>query len=161
MSHKKSKNFNPAITERIGVPLIQKDTAEKPLIMCPWCKPSHPLSTVGASACGTILQVRAVQVVYHTRYKKDLICVKCQQGGGDMTMFNNAFIHTHDCMPGVATFVDPPKFSGMAALVFKLPKQIKSIFEKYLGEAKAVEEVTDDGTRTGRTMGYFFWRKAT
>lgn len=147
-------------TERIGTPKVTKDPAGNAILLCPFCNPPHALDTNGASPCGTILQVRAVQIVYKSKFNKKLVCVKCQQGGGDLVHFNNAYIHTHDCTPGVATFVEPPKFSKAAALVFRLPKWIQKRVEKYLGESKAVEEVTEDGTRTGKTLGYFFWRKA-
>lgn len=157
----KTKQIRPPFTERIGTPKATKDEKGNAVLWCPFCIPSHPLDTGGASACGTILQVRAVQIVYKSKFNKDLVCVKCQKGGGDMVHFNNAYIHTHDCMPGVATFVDPPKFSKAAALVFKAPGWIKPRLEKILGEAKPVEEVTEDGTRTGKILGHFFWRKAT
>lgn len=160
MSHKKSKTLNPQVTERYGTPRIQKGDDGNPVMFCPFCRPSHELLPVGVSACGTQLQVRAVQVVYHARYNKEVVCIKCQRGGGDLVQFNNAMIHINDCMPGVATFIDPPKFSRMASLVFKLPSKIKSFAEKYLGETKAVEEVDEKGVRTGKTLGHFFYARS-
>lgn len=160
MSHKKSLN-RPPYTERVATPKVQKDPAGNAILLCPFCNPSHPLEAGSASACGTILQVRAVQIVYEAKFNKNMVCVKCQKGGGKLVHFNNAFVHSHDCMPGVATFVDAPKFSKMAEIVFNLPQWIKPTFEKYLGEAKPVEEVTETGARTGKTLGHFFWRKAT
>lgn len=160
MSHKKSKFANPQITQRFGNPTMKKGESGELVILCPWCKPTHPLSTVGVSACGTQLQLRAVQTVYHAKYRKDMVCIKCQKGGGDMARFNNAFVHILDCMPGVATLIDPPKFSRMASLVFKLPIKIKSIIEKYFGEVKVVEEVDVDGARTGNILGHFFYQRS-
>ena len=157
MSHKKSRTVNPQVTERFGTPRMQKGDDGNPLVLCPFCSPSHPLSAVGVSACGTQLQLRAVQTVYHAKYRKDMVCIKCQKGGGDMVMFNNAFVHVNDCSPGVATFIDPPKFSRMASLVFRMPNKIKTFTEKYLGETKAVEEVDEKGVRTGKTLGHFFY----
>lgn len=77
-----------------------------------------------------------------------------------MVQFNDAFIHTHDCTPGVFTFSDQPKFSRMAQMIFTAPGFIKRPFENRLGKTMAVEEVLPDGTKTGKHLGYFFYKKA-
>lgn len=109
------------------------------------------------SLCGTRLEVRAVQVVFRAKYQKDMICVKCGQGGGDMVRFQNAFIHADDCMPGVATFTEPPKYSKVAKLLYNFPAFIKSIIEKKYGKIMPVDEVNPQGERTGVVLGYFFY----
>lgn len=160
MSHRKSsQSFTPPVTERFGTPILRKDK-DTPLIECPFCKPTHALSVSGPSACGTMLQLRAVQRVYKGRFNKGMVCIKCGKGGGELVHFNDAFVHANDCTPGVYAFADQPKFSRMAQMIFTAPGFIKRPFENRLGKTMAVEEVLPDGTKTGKHLGYFFYKKA-
>lgn len=152
----KQKSFRPPFTERFATPIMKLE-GQRPVVMCPFCVPSHELSVTGPSACGTLLQLRSVQRIYEGRLNKDLVCVKCGQGGGKLVHFNDAFIHTHNCKPGVLTFSDPPKFSRLASLIHKGPAWIKRISAR-LGKTMAVEEVLPDGKKTGKILGYVFYQ---
>ena len=155
----KHKGKSEAITIRHGSPTLKMENG-KPVIMCPFCTPSHALVLSGASPCGTLIEVRATQAVYKARFHKDMVCVKCGESGGNMVQWNNAFMHAPDCKPGVLTFTDPPPISRMAEFVFTAPSWIKPWLEAMFGETRPVEEVTPDGTRTGAILGYIFYKKA-
>lgn len=104
-----------------------------------------------------MVQMRVVQTVYRAKYNDKMVCVKCAKGGGEMVRFLEALIHIPDCMPGVATLVDPPPFSKFAKFVHASGK-LKPLFEYFAGVATPIEEVMPDGKRTGVTLGYFFKR---
>lgn len=157
MSHKRNTP-KPRIDQRIAAPLAKQDEKGKAVLMCPFCKPSHVLIPGTTAKCGTDLQVRAVQMMFNAKYEKDMVCVKCGKGGGRMVRFQNSFVHADDCTPGVATLTEAPKFSTMARVMFHLPDRIKELFKTSLGEIMPVAEVTPDGTRTGKTLGYFFYK---
>lgn len=157
MSKKHSKQSN--VTERIATPVITKGNNGEAILMCPFCIPSHVLSASNTNGCGSMVQMRVVQTVYRAKYNDKLVCVKCAKGGGEMVRFMEAFIHIPDCMPGVATLVDPPPFSRFAKFVSGRGK-LKPLFEYFTGVATPIEEVMPDGTRTGVTLGYFFKRIA-
>ena len=75
-----------------------------------------------------------------------------------MIIFQNGFIHTHDCVPGT-TMVTIPKFSKLAAWVHGLRNaKIKEVFEKRYGKASPVKDVKPDGTQTGTVLGYIFYK---
>lgn len=149
-----SKQLN-GVSVRYGTPTKTLE-AGKPVILCPFCTPTHPLSVSGPSACGTMIEIRASQPVYKAKLHKDMVCVKCKQGGGSMIQFNDMFIHTHDCVPGVTVFTDPSRFSRMAKIVYHAPALFKANLEKRFGVAKVVNEVTPAGESTGRVLGYYF-----
>jgi hypothetical protein len=153
----KKKSFQPIVSQRVEAPLTGTIKG-KPALMCPWCKPTHILIPGQRAACGTELQVRAVQPVYKARYAKDMTCAKCGKGGGEMVPFANAFAHISNCMPGVAVLSEKPNFSRLASLVYRLPERMKNVIEKRTGKAMPVDEVTEDGTRTGKILGHFFWK---
>lgn len=156
----KKNSVKPPYTTRKGIPKIIKDPNGNAMLLCPFCKPSHPLQPNSPAACGTILILTAEQTVIHAKYEKKLICVKCGKGGGDMVMYQNAFIHVHNCSPDVMTMTQPPKFSKRAALVYGLKwGWLKGIIERYTGRALPVDEVKQDGTRTGVVLGYFFHKE--
>jgi len=157
MSHRKS-GIKPPFTERIGVPSVTKDKNGSAILWCPFCKPSHPLRADNKSTCGTVMQIRAVQVVYKAKYDNKLVCVKCGHGGGEMVRFQTSFIHTHDCSPGVATFTEPPNYSMLAKLLYKLPVRARTLLERTTGKIVPVEEVTEIGEKTGKIFGYIFNR---
>jgi len=152
----KKNNFKRPISERIDVPKIERDKQGNAILLCPFCKPTHPLRAENDASCGTVLQVRAVQLVYKAKFDKTLVCVKCMQGGGEMVRFQNGYVHTHDCAPGVVTLEKPPDFSKFAERVYGMPPRVKKIFENIFGTAVPVLEVMPGGEKTGITLGYFF-----
>jgi len=151
----KTKTAQPAFRVREAEPKVTKDMK----IMCPFCPIPHPLVAGEVATCGTYIKVSAVQRIYRTRLNKDMVCAKCGKPGGEMVHFQNAFVHLEDCMPGVAVMNEAPQFSRLASFVFKMKDgKLKNIIEKRTGAAKSVEEVEPNGKRTGRTLGYFFYR---
>ena len=152
----KQSRVKPRTTVRIEAPQAGKGKDGKPTLLCPFCRPTHPLIPGKVSMCGTALEMRAVQTVFKAKFIKGMVCAKCGQGGRDMVHFQNAFVHVHDCTPGVATFTDPPDLSFFAHGVYLLPLSFRKRIEKYTGTAMPVDEVKPDGTRTGQVLGYFF-----
>src|SRR5512139_3341408 len=110
MSHKKGMSKSK-ITTRERVPILSKDGKGNALLLCPFCTPPHPINPQTPAVCGTILQVRALQTVYHAKNYGDEVCVKCGKGGGEMVVFQGALVHTNDCTPGVVALSTPPKYS--------------------------------------------------
>ena len=157
MKHKRS---TPAVTTRTLPPLTEKKDGRN-VLTCPFCVPSHPIRHDAVSPCGTILQVRAVQTVIRAKYEKDMVCVRCGQGGGEMVRYQNAFIHAHDCAPGKLVFTEPPRFSSLAKFIFKWPGRMKNPIEALIGQAQPVKEVDLKGQPTGKTLGYIFWKEQT
>ena len=154
----KKKSTRPLVRQRIDAPLTGKDAKGKPALICPFCKPGHVIVPGVRAACGTELQFRAVQPVYLAEYAKEMVCAKCGKGGGEMVPFRNAFAHLEDCTPGVAVLSEKPKFSPIASLVYRLPEAVKARVEKHTGKSMPVDEVLEDGTRTGKILGFFFWK---
>jgi len=153
----KKSSFKPPVSQRTATPGMTKGADGRNVILCPFCKPAHELHPGFMEACGTRLQLSAVQQVVKAKYS-GTICVKCGKGGGEMVRYMNAFIHTSDCSPDVMTMTEPPKFSRLAKIIYKSPKWAKMFFEKFTGQTMPVDEVKPDGTRTGVTLGYFFMR---
>lgn len=146
-----------AIRTRRAVPGVEHKNGN-PAIMCPFCKPSHPIFMDRSSHCGTIVEVSAVQTVFRAKFEKKMVCLKCGHGGGEMVLFQNAFIHTHDCAPGTVVFAEQPSYSKWAEYVYKLPEFVKKPLEKRIGKAKPVSVLKEDGSPTDKIAGYFFWK---
>lgn len=127
-------------------------------ILCPFCVPTHPLMPTEPSACGTVLKVTAVQMIYPKRtvVRKKMICLKCHEGGGEMVIYMNGFVHLPDCKPETRLLPNLPEFNKTARLVFKLPERLRTAVEKYTGKVQYVGEITKDGEKTGQILGYFF-----
>lgn len=154
----KKSSVQPKTTFRIEAPIAKMEKKEA-VLYCPFCKPTHRITPGVENPCGTHLEVRAVQTVYRAKYVKEMVCLKCGQGGGEMVQFRNGFIHAHDCAPGVAALTEEPKFNRFAQIVYSIPwPALKSRIEKRIGRAMQVDEVTPDGTRTGKILGYAFFR---
>lgn len=153
----KKSTLKPKFTTRIEPPIAKKERDGSAGLYCPFCRPTHKILPGAESACGTRLEVRAVQMVFKAKYEKDMICAKCGQGGGEMVMFRNAFVHAHDCTPGVAILVEEPKFTRFAQIIYSIPwPALKSRIEKRTGRAMQVDEVMPTGERTGKVLGYTF-----
>lgn len=146
----------PAIKQRSATPLLDKEGH----LTCPFCKPTHSLDPFKESPCGTIIRVEAVQTVYKTSYLKESPkCLKCGKEGGEMVRFQGAFIHTHDCTPGMALMTETPVLSPWAKFVYKLPEFAKRPFERRVGRASPLELIDETGTKTGEIAGYFFYKQ--
>jgi hypothetical protein len=155
----KRSQFKSPTTKRTALPLVS-ETKDGKVLMCPFCKPSHAIFPFQPSACGTMVEVSATQEVLHAKRARNIKCAKCGQGGGDMVKWQNAYIHTHDCSPEIKTMAEPPKYSKLAGVVYKMNASwVKSQIEKLTGRAVPVDEVTPDGVRTGTVLGHFFYRK--
>lgn len=153
----KKAKYKPPVTSRSAMPLAKKGSET---LMCPFCMPSHPIYPFTPSSCGTIVEVTAVQTVYHAKYDRTMVCAKCGKGSGDMVKWQNALVHNYDCSPGTMTFAEPPKNSPLAKWVYELPKNsfVKYLMEKAYGRASTLDEVTPQGVRTGNIRGYFFYK---
>ena len=155
----KKTSVQSPYSKRVAIPKMVKDEKGNAILLCPFCTPSHPLNPAMPSLCGTTLILTAEQTTIRAKYQKNLVCVKCGKGGGEMVMFQNSYIHTHDCKPGVMTMTNPPKYSNFAALTYKLQnKFLKSNIERFTGRAMPVEEIDTKGNKTGVILGYFFWK---
>jgi hypothetical protein len=155
----KNQTFSHPYHTRVDVPKMAKDKDGNAVLLCLFCTPTHPLNPSAPASCGTRLVLTAEQTVIRAKFNKNLVCVKCGKGGGEMVMFQNSYIHIHDCNPGVMAMREPPKFSKFAEIVNTMPNQfIKSRIEKITGRAMPVEEVDPKGVKTGQIWGYFFWK---
>lgn len=128
------------------------------ILYCPFCFPSHPLDPSKVAACGTHIEVHAVQEIIRAKLVNDLKCIKCGQGGGEMVRFQNAYIHTHDCTPGKTVITEEPQYSRLAKVIYNFPDFLKRPLEKRLGRASPVEEIDTSGAKTGEVLGYFFYK---
>ena len=156
MSKRKSGKIAPYVT-RTGIPQIVKGDNGSALLMCPFCNPSHPLQPSVPALCGTILVLTAEQAMFRAKYDRKMVCVKCGKGDGMMVMFQGAFIHTHDCAPGVIAMTQPPEYSKFAKYVYEIKNErLKKLVEGYTGRAVMVEEVTPEAVKTGVIFGYYF-----
>lgn len=154
----KKNAIRPLTTTRSATPRVQKEKDGSVVLLCPFCQIPHPLRADGQSACGTAIEVVAKQIVINAKFRKELVCAKCGKGGGQMVAFNRAFIHVEDCMPGMATLVEPPKYSMLAKFVFRMKAgRLKNFMEDRYGEAKEIAIVSPTGERTGQ-INYFFYR---
>lgn len=153
----KKNSTQPRRTERTAIPIMQKDKDGNAILICPFCSIPHPLLPGVPAMCGTILSLTATQVVYRAKYEKHMICVKCGKGGDHMVLFQNGFIHTHDCAPGVVAMTEPPQYSKLAKYVYGLkPGRYRKSIERFTGKAMIVEEIMPDGKKTGVILGHFF-----
>ena len=159
---KQHPSYRPEIKTREAPPKV-KENGKEVLILCPFCPIPHPVAVGRASACGTQLRVTALQTIIPARtvHKKKLVCFKCNKGGGEMVFFNNGHLHLHDCKPDTPLLADPPKnFSRLAKFVYHLPTSLRKMIEKRAGLVKRVDEIDPQGTETGRTLGYIFYKGA-
>lgn len=155
----KKNSIRPAVTYREALPKLEKDKNGANILMCPFCDPTHPILPFVPSACGTGIEIKAIQKIYEGKYNKDMICAKCHERGGKMVLWNNAFIHAHNCTPGVSVLAEEPKYSRVARFVYGMKEgKIKDLIQNRLGRAVAVDEVTPEGNKTGRVLGHFFHR---
>lgn len=160
MKHK--PNYKPDVTVR-RLPPRTVEKKDEVQILCPFCIPPHPIAVGRESPCGTLLEVMAVQTIIPSRTvnKHKLICLKCRKSGGQMVKYHQGYVHLHECTPNTKLITEPPKFSKLAGLVFKLPPFLRGPLEGRLGLARQVKEVDPQGNDTGQVLGYFFYKKPT
>lgn len=157
MSKKPSKN-NVRMREELPGARVDKHGYE---LMCPFCKPAHPLFPGTPAPCGTQLKITAVQPVlgaYVTKERK-ISCVKCGQTGGEMVPYQKGYVHLVDCDPSTHLLAMPPEFSFWAKIVHGLPAGLQKQIEKRAGAVQQVKEIDPAGRETGKTLGYFFLPK--
>lgn len=118
------------------------------VISCPFCEIPHPIGTT-PSACGTKLEVRAVQDVY-----TGVVCSLCGKPGGQFVKIGHLYRHTNDCSPGKTLFTKPPKMSLSAKLVHKLPDRVAILLNKKFG-VRTIEVINPT---TKKVLGYT-WSK--
>lgn len=128
---------------------------------CPFCPDHHALSPDKESPCGTKIEVKAVQkVIPRTMADREkLVCIKCHKvGGGEMVQYRKSFIHLVDCNPETKLLQDVPKFNKLAGIVYRLPARFRGLVERYTGRADQVLEIDENGVKTGKVLGFFFWK---
>lgn len=152
----------PAIQTRESPP-IPFPTKVGIELHCPFCDDHHQLLPNVESPCGTRIVVTAVQEVVSARLSKDqgLTCLKCHKGGGEMVHYRNGYVHRENCSPQVKFLQDVPRFSPFARLVFGLHPRVRGLVERMTGRADQVLEIDEKGEKTGKTLGYFFWKEKT
>lgn len=140
------------------IPFPTKNGVE---LRCPFCSDHHVILPNTESPCGTRVEVVAVQEVISSRLvrKEGLICIKCRKSGGEMVRYRNSFVHAEECNPEVRLLQEIPKFSWFADKVFHLPEPFRKRIEKFTGRADQVQDMDTNGERTGKVLGYFFWKK--
>lgn len=139
------------------IPFPTKDGIE---LRCPFCADRHQLIPNVESTCGTRIEVTAIQEVYpaHTVRHKNLTCVKCFQGDGEMVRYNNSYVHLVECKPGSRLLQEIPPNSPVAQFVYNLPAWLKPHVEKLTGQSDRVLEIDEKGEKTGKVIAYIFWK---
>lgn len=159
---KHNSGYKPETKLREAPPRV-KELAGEMKLLCPFCPIPHPIAIGKQSPCGTQVKVTAVQIIVPARtvHKYDLKCIKCGKGGGEMTPFNNGYVHLQDCMPGTQLMADPPaQYSRLARFVYGLPEWIRKMVEARTGAVKRVDEIDPQGAETGKTLGYIFYKES-
>lgn len=153
------KNYHtPAIKTREDhpIPRPRKDGID---LLCPFCKPTHPIFPGKPNACGTTLRVTAVQQIISARTVRieGLTCIKCRQTGkGEMVHYMNGYVHVEECAPEIQLLTEIPAYSKWAEWVYKLPERIRDQVEKLTGVVQIVHGLSPNGEETDRIEGYFF-----
>ena len=159
MKHKSPKSL---VRTREAIPGVNNPGKGSAELTCPFCTPTHSLYPDKPAPCGTIIQVKAVQVVIpqHTVKQKGIKCLKCGESTGEMVQYMNGYIHLIDCQPETKLMAEPPKFSKIAQIVYNLPERVRKYIEPRTGAAKEVQEIDPNGKPTGKVLGHFFYKGA-
>lgn len=154
-SMSKRTHQKPPVKSRRAMPLVN----DKGELVCPFCRPTHPLDPTEQSLCGTHIEITAVQTVYKAQYLKEPPkCLKCGGDKGEMVRFQGAFIHAVDCKPGMALMTETPTLTPWARWIYHLPDFAKRPIEKRIGRASPLELIDQEGKKTGEVAGYFFYK---
>lgn len=157
------KNYHTPATktrEAHPIPRPNKDGID---ILCPFCKPPHPIVPGKPTLCGTRLHVTAVQEIISARTVRieGLTCIKCRETGrGEMVRYMNGFVHVEECAPEISLLTEIPEFSRTAKIIYNLPERIRTLLEKLTGQTQKVHGLDPDGKETEEIIGYFFAQKA-
>lgn len=147
MGHGSMRIKEPKPRVRYAPPVMGK-LKGRDVVMCPFCSPPHPLSNTEPSQCGTMLDVRAVQAVFHNQR-----CALCGKTDGVQIMAGNKYIHDHDCTPGKRIFAVPPRKSFTASIVWRFPDFAQLWLARKFG--KVILELKD---ANNKVQGYS-WQK--
>ena len=107
---------------RKKAPIIREGKEKHDIqVLCPNCPDQHPINMLEPSICGTILELMAVQTIFHG---KSVTCIRCKEAGGTfMKMGDNQYAHTHNCVPGATVIPGNYKLSRTAGWAWKLSDQ--------------------------------------
>jgi hypothetical protein len=156
MSHKRLKPHTDTYFRESAVAARQSGKGNE--ILCPFCIPTHPMKADTPSPCGSLLKVTAVQPVFKKPavMRRELKCVKCGKGGGEMIMYMNGFVHLPDCTPEKRLLPSIPPSDRRARFVYRLKEgKLKEWLEKQWGKVQVVWDITDGGEKKG-ILSYFF-----
>lgn len=117
-------------------------------ISCPFCEVPHPIG-MKPSACGTKLEIKAVQTIY-----TGAVCSLCGKPGGQFVKVGTLYAHTTNCTPGKVLFEKPPKFSFSARIVHAMPNLVAKFLDK---RGWRTFEVANPSTN--EVLGYSWYRK--
>lgn len=159
---KHKTGYKPETKIREAAPKVMEIAGEMK-IMCPFCEIPHPIAIGKQAPCGTQVKVTAVQITIPARtvHKYGMKCIKCGKSDGEMTPFNNGYVHLADCMPGTKLMADPPaQYSRWAKMIYTLPEWIRKLVEARTGAVKRVDEIDPQGQETGKTLGYIFYKES-
>lgn len=112
-------------------------------IQCPFCFPPHQLAVDIRARCGTILELKAIQLLYSS-----VKCALCGGAQGTMVKIGERYRHSFDCKPGHTIYTVPPKASKSAAYFWRFPEGIHKLVWRYLGR-KVIQLSTE-----GQIAGY-------
>ncbi len=156
-SHKKlpPTNFAKAKTRR--KPPIVETHKKATVAMCPFCATPHPLNANEVSACGTILEISAVQQTFSGKHMN---CALCHKPGGTLVKVGDQYVHSHECTPGVHLHTVAPENSLTAAIFWRLPDFVLLwIAKKFKRTPQMLGPLAENGKIT-QIEGYA-WQKVT
>lgn len=159
-STKLSFQKKPLVETREKMPIAVPTKAGIEL-RCPFCDDAHVLRPDAESPCGTRVIVTAIQEIVSTKFVREngIVCIKCHQTGGEMVRYRNSYVHLTNCAPETKLLQEIPEFSRLAGLVYKVNPRVRGMIERFTGRADEVLEIDDAGNKTGKVLGYFFYRR--
>lgn len=143
--NRKQRPSRVKTSRRVRPPLIGKVEGNA-AVLCPFCKPPHPILADREGPCGTRLELRAIQVTY-----ENVVCTLCGKSGGTLVRVGDRYRHTYNCSPGKYLYATPPKKSILAGILFKMPDWTHLQFARMFGKV-AVEFFDANGRRA-----YYTW----
>ena len=111
-------------------------------IQCPFCFPPHQLAVDIRARCGTILELKAIQLLYSS-----VKCALCGGMQGTMVKIGERYRHSFDCKPGHKIYTVPPEVSRSAEFFWNWPNRFHTFMWKYL--RKKITKVSSEGKITG------------
>ena len=119
--HQRRFNARPASLVRRAPPKVVSKGGHLDSILCPFCEPPHQVYVGVPAACGTELELTAVQATY-----RNMACELCHKTEGTLVRVHGHYVHAMPCTPGKRLYTETPKRSRTAALAWKLPARIQS-----------------------------------